>query len=69
MIDPIQPLTPQQQAALEFQNTRNKFQAAPTSVINPSVSDQTTFENMNALAQNTTNTPLDPNYVDTNKIV
>ena len=69
MIDTTQPLTPEQQAALEFQNTRNKFQPAPTSVVNPSVTQQTTFEKMNAIAQNVTNTPLDPNYVDPNQIV
>jgi len=69
MIDPTQPLTPEQQAALEFQNTRNKFQPVPTSVVNPSVTQQTTFEKMNAIAQNVTNTPLDPNYVDPNQIV
>tara|TARA_R110000751_G_scaffold299271_2_gene409828 strand:+ start:147 stop:356 length:210 start_codon:yes stop_codon:yes gene_type:complete len=68
MIDPNQPLTPEQLAALSFQNNRNKFQAPTTSVVNTTDSQESSFQQMNALAQNTTNTPLDPNYVDPNQI-
>ena len=68
MINQDQLITPEQEAALGFQNARNKFSPAPTSVINPSATEQNTFNTMNAIAQDTANTPLDPNYVDPNQI-